>query len=85
MLERKQRRWRFLTLREQAVSGATNNADVAVGTLRTVVATLARTSVVLIVIMQIKDACVLVADILAWFLRSVFNYYHLEVFQRLRT
>ena len=36
--------------------------------LYTIVAALSGTAVLLVVIMQIKDACVLVANILAWFL-----------------
>ena len=39
----------------------------AISALGTVVATLARSAVLFGVIMQIKDVCVLVANILAWF------------------
>jgi hypothetical protein len=54
------------------------------GTLSAVVAALAGTAVLLIIIMQIKDVCILVADILAGFLRTVFYDNHLEILQLLR-
>jgi hypothetical protein len=48
--------------------GVEDNDVVTLGTLHTIVATLAWATVLLIVIMQSKDACVLVANILARFL-----------------
>jgi hypothetical protein len=53
------------------------------GTLDTVVARLAGTAVGLQVIMQIKDVCVLVANILAGFLGTVLHNDHLKVLTRL--
>ena len=35
--------------------------------------------------MQIKDVCVFVANILAWFLRAVFHDDYLKIFERLLT
>jgi hypothetical protein len=51
----------------------------APGPFGTVVAALPRTAVLLLVIMQIKDVCVLVADILAGYFRSVLNNDDLKV------
>ena len=61
-----------------------NDEPFAVGTLGTIVATLSWSAVLLKVIMQIKDACELVANILAWFLRTVLYNHHLKVFLSLR-
>ena len=61
--------------------GVENEDIVALGTLDTIVTTLARATVFLQVIMQIKDVCVLVANILARFLTSVLNNHYLKVFE----
>ena len=54
-------------------------SGVALGALGTIVATLPRTTVLLNVIKQRKDACVLVADILTGLYRSVFHNDDLEI------
>ena len=60
-----------------------HNQPFAVGTFGSIVTALARATVFLQVIMQIKDVCVLVANILARFLTSVLNNDDLEVLKRL--
>ena len=56
-----------------------NNQPVAMGALSTVVATLSRAAVLLGIIMQNKDVCVFVANILASLYRPVFHNNYLEV------
>ena len=56
----------------------------ATGTFCSIVTALPWTTVLLVVIMQIKDVCELVANILAWFLRTVLYNHHLKVFLSLR-
>ena len=52
-------------------------------TLDAVVANLTRAAVLLGIILQIKDVCVLVANILAWFYRTVFNNNYFEILKSL--
>ena len=63
---------------------AIQNDDIfTASTLDAVVATLTRAAVLLGVIMLIKDVCVLVANILAWLYRTVFNNNYFEILKSL--
>ena len=64
--------------------GVENKHVFPLGTLDTIVARLTGTAVILQVIMQIKDVCVLVANILARVFTPVLNNNNLEVLERLR-
>ena len=60
--------------------GIKNDDILTLRTLNTIVATLSWSGILLVIIMQIKDVCVFVANILACDFRSVLYNYYLKIF-----